>query len=214
MDGDTPDLTAIAEICKKHNAYLIVDEAHAIGVVGRKGEGLVQSLGLQDAVFARVVTFGKALGSHGAAILSSAALRDYLVNYARSLIYTTGLSPHTVALTIAGYTQLEASTEREKQHCAIEKLQSLIAYFNQQLVVLQLDSLFIESHSAIHCAVISSNERVKKIAVAIQSKGYDVRPILSPTVPVGQERLRICLHTQNTHDHIDGLLVVLKEAMA
>ena len=103
MDGDSPDLVAISEICKKYNVYLIVDEAHALGVFDA---GLVQELNLENEVFARIITFGKALGCHGAAILGSKALQRYLVNFARSFIYTTGLPPHSLATIQCSYNEM------------------------------------------------------------------------------------------------------------
>ncbi|MEI9934479.1 MAG: aminotransferase class I/II-fold pyridoxal phosphate-dependent enzyme [Ferruginibacter sp.] len=91
MDGDEAPLKAIIELCKQHDALLIVDEAHATGVFGNKGEGLVAHYNLQKEVYACIYTFGKALGLHGAVITGSAALRNYLINHARSFIYTTAL---------------------------------------------------------------------------------------------------------------------------
>ena len=93
MDGDTPDLKALTELCEIYNALLIIDEAHAFGVFGKKGHGLVQDLGIENKIFVRLVTYGKALGCHGGAILGSTALKEYLVNFSRAFIYTTGLSP-------------------------------------------------------------------------------------------------------------------------
>ena len=93
MDGDIAPLADIAAICKTHNAALIVDEAHGTGVLGQNGEGLVNQLGLEDKVWARVHTFGKALGVHGAAVVGSRLLRDFLINHARSFIYATALPP-------------------------------------------------------------------------------------------------------------------------
>ncbi|RMB56460.1 8-amino-7-oxononanoate synthase [Dokdonia sinensis] len=225
MDGDTPDLKTIIEICKKHRVHLIVDEAHAVGVMGESGEGVVQSLGLQGDVFARVVTFGKALGAHGAAILGSEELKGYLVNFARSLIYTTALPPHSVATIMAGYEQLVASAEgakqsaaiqnqvesKAKQPAAIKKLQTLINHFNTQLRTQNLTSHFIPSTSAIHCAVIQDVEKVKALSQELEKQGFNVKPILSPTVPKGQERLRICLHAFNTEEEIERLLSIIKE---
>ena len=115
MDGDSPDLEELAALSEKYNAYLVIDEAHALGVFGEKGEGLIQQLNLHDKVFARIITFGKALGCHGAAILGSEQLKNYLVNFARSFIYTTGLSPHSVATIFVAYQHLSKSQqEREK----------------------------------------------------------------------------------------------------
>ena len=90
MDGDCPNLEELVSVSTKHNCYLVVDEAHALGVFGSSGEGFVQMLGLQDHVFARIMTFGKGLGCHGAAILGSVELRDYLINFARSFIIPQG----------------------------------------------------------------------------------------------------------------------------
>jgi 8-amino-7-oxononanoate synthase len=97
MDGDMAPLTAISDLCRQYGAYLIVDEAHATGVVGAKGEGLVQQLTLQTACFARVHTFGKAVGCHGAIVLGSERLRKCLINYCRSFIYSTALPEASVA---------------------------------------------------------------------------------------------------------------------
>ena len=107
MDGDTPNLEELAQLSEKYKCHLVTDEAHALGVFGDKGEGLVQQLGLQDQVFARIMTFGKGLGCHGAAIVGSQELKDYLINFARSFIYTTGLSPHSVATILVGHQHLE-----------------------------------------------------------------------------------------------------------
>jgi 8-amino-7-oxononanoate synthase len=203
MDGDTPNLEELVQVSEKHNCYLVVDEAHALGVFGEKGEGLVQDLKLQDKVFARIMTFGKGLGCHGAAILSSPELRDYLVNFSRSFIYTTGLSPHSVATILMGYHYLD----KEKQN--IEQLRGNIIHFNQEKNVLGLKQLFVRSKSAIQSAIIPGNENVKSIAQKLQEKGFDVKAILSPTVPEGQERLRFCLHSFNSKEEISEVLRLL-----
>ena len=144
MDGDIPPLKAVATLCKKHNAYLIVDQAHATGVIGPKGKGLVQELDLEDLVFARIVTFGKALGCHGAAILGSGELKSYLINFARSFIYTTALPPHTLATIGAAYSKLEDNSD------AIKKLQDNISTLQKGILDTQLTPYFIPSQSAIH----------------------------------------------------------------
>lgn len=203
MDGDCPNMEQLISLSEKHNAYLVIDEAHALGVFGNNGEGLVQSLGLQDKVFARIMTFGKGLGCHGAAVLGSGELKSYLVNFARSFIYTTGLSPHSVATILQSYQHL--TTEKE----TLEKLKSNIVLFNQEKMRLGLKPMFVYSKSAIQCAIIPGNGKVKDIASQLQEKGFDVRPILSPTVPEGQERLRFCLHSYNSTDEISNVLELL-----
>lgn len=205
MDGDTPALLDLAALCNKLQAYLIVDEAHALGVFGDNGEGLVQLLALQNLVFARIITFGKGLGCHGAVILGSEDLKSYLVNFARSLIYTTGLPPHSVATIQVAYQHLTENKESREQ------LRNNINTFNQQKQLLGLKPLFVRSKSAIQCAVIPGNQKVKKIANQLQQQGFDVKAILSPTVPEGQERLRICLHSYNSEVEITKLLRALSE---
>jgi 8-amino-7-oxononanoate synthase len=207
MDGDTPNLEELANLCEKYNANLVIDEAHALGVFGTQGEGIVQSLGLQDKVFARIMTFGKGLGCHGATILGSPELKSYLVNFARSFIYTTGLSPHSVATILMAYQYL-ATKPKE-----LEQLKRNIVYFNQEKLQLGLKPLFVYSKSAIQCAVIPGNEKVKSIAIQLQEKGFDVKAILSPTVPEGQERLRFCLHSYNSEKEISEVLEQLSLAV-
>lgn len=195
MDGDSPDLVTISQITNKHtNVHLVIDEAHALGVFGF---GLIQKLQLENAVFATIITFGKGLGCHGAAILGSEQLQQYLVNFARSFIYTTGLSPHALATIKIAYDELSISNSKEQ-------LQQNIQHFTSESNRLQLS--FIESSSAIHCCIISGNERVKNIALQLQKSGFEVKPILSPTIPLNQERLRFCLHAYNSKEEITDVL--------
>jgi 8-amino-7-oxononanoate synthase len=203
MDGDTPPMESLALLSQEYGAYLVVDEAHALGVFGEKGEGIVQQLGLTSQVFARIITFGKGLGCHGAAVVSSSELTTYLVNFARSFIYTTGLSPHAVATIYKAYELL--MTQQTEQH----SLKENITHFNQTKKQLGLQPLFVYSKSAIQCAIISGNQRVKQLAEQLQHHGFDVKPILSPTVPEGQERLRFCIHSYNSKQEIDNVLQLL-----
>mgnify|MGYP001181514891 CR=1 FL=1 len=202
MDGDTAPLKKMASFSKKNNCYLIVDEAHSTGVFGEYGRGMLEELELENEVFARIHTFGKAMGCHGAVVLGSQDLRDYLINFSRSFIYSTAASLHSVATIQASYLEL-------KKTDAIEKLTSNISYFNKRILKHNLTSIFVESSSAIHCCIFPGNDVVKTFASLLQEKGFDIKPILSPTVPAGKERLRICLHSYNTHEEIDALLTLL-----
>lgn len=204
MDGDAPNMETLVQLSEKYKALLVVDEAHALGVFGEKGEGLAQSQQFQDKIFARIMTFGKGLGCHGAAILGSASLKEYLVNFARSFIYTTGLSPHSVATVLVAYQNLNQSVE-------LQKLKTNISFFNQQKQLLGIKPLFVYSKSAIHSAIIPGNEKVKQIASQLQEKGFEVKAILSPTVPEGQERLRFCLHSYNTEKEMQEVLIELSK---
>ena len=208
MDGDMPDLIRIVELAEEYNARLIVDEAHATGVIGEKGQGLVQKLKLESKVFARIYTFGKAMGCHGAAILGSNNLKDYLINFCRSFIYTTALSPHSVATISAAYRSLEADKH------SLESLKDNIQYFRSEVQKNNLQNAFIESESAIHACIIAGNTKVKQAAEALEDKGFVVKAILSPTVASGSERLRFCLHSYNSKHEISEVLKVLGNFVA
>ncbi|MET4142817.1 aminotransferase class I/II-fold pyridoxal phosphate-dependent enzyme [Pedobacter sp. UYP1] len=201
MDGDSADLIGIADLCAKYQAHLIVDEAHAFGVTGT---GLVDSLGIQQKVFARIVTFGKALGLHGSIVLGTDLLRDYLINFARPFIYTTALP----------FYQLLALKTAYRYLLAHSGLQSTLQYKSSLLranLPPQCQAGCHNNIGAINCIVISGNAEAIEFSRALQSKGFDVRPILSPTVPKGSERLRICIHTHNTDSEILELCYHIKQ---
>ena len=209
MDGDSPDLLKITQICNTQNAFLIVDEAHALGVFSA---GLIQRLKLQNDVFARIITFGKALGCHGAAILGSKNLQEYLVNFARSFIYTTGLPPHALAAIKVAYQEIKdlqkENITQDNFHPQI-KLHENIQHFISEVNKLNLN--FISSCSAIHCCVVPGNETVKLLSEQLMQKGFEVKAILSPTVPKNKERLRFCLHSYNSKEEISAVLKLLHD---
>jgi 8-amino-7-oxononanoate synthase len=200
MDGDTAPLLEISALCEKYNAALIVDEAHATGIIGAKGEGLVQQLDLQNHCFARVHTFGKACGCHGAVILGSKKLREYLINFSRPFIYSTSLPPLAVAAIKAAYTIFPALNE-ERIH-----LNHLIEIF--KIKALKYDVL--KSDTPIQVVIVPGNEQVKKVAGSLQKNNFDVRAILYPTVPKDQERLRIVFHSFNTKEEVKKLIELLQ----
>lgn len=208
MDGDMAPLPELANLCEQYNAALLVDEAHATGVYGPNGEGLVVAHGLQDRVLARVHTFGKALGVHGAAVVGPTVLRNYLINFARSFIYTTALPPHSFLAIRCAHEHLQA------QATVAERLQKTIRHFQERVLTALPDSQWTTSQSPIQCLVIPGNDNARYAAKEAQRAGFDVRAILSPTVPAGQERLRICLHVFNTTSEIDQLISVLQSALA
>ena len=203
MDGDTPELKALADFCTQRGFLLVVDEAHGVGVFGERGAGKIQELELEQAVFARIVTFGKAMGCHGAAVLGSKALKEYLVNFARSFIYTTGLPPHSVATIWAAYAHL--SNDADSVKTVNRNIEILRLYIQKY----QLKNYFVASNSAIHCCILPGNGVVKAISEKLKENGFDVKAILSPTVPLGQERLRLCVHSFNTEGEIKNLVELL-----
>jgi 8-amino-7-oxononanoate synthase len=200
MDGDVAPLKEIIAIAALYNAHVIVDEAHAVGVFNK---GLVNELGLVNDVFARLITFGKALGTHGAIVLGNKMLRQYLINFARSFVYTTAAPFHQLASVKMAY-QLLGESAQEQQ-----ALTHNIGLFKSQL---KGNKNLIGSNSAIQGIIISGNEQTSHLATTIQNAGFDVRPILSPTVPSGTERLRICLHSYNTAEEIIKLTNLINEA--
>lgn len=201
MDGDIAPLTEISKLCDEYNANLIVDEAHATGIFGEKGKGLVVQLKLQSKVFARIVTFGKALGTHGAIVLGSENLRNYLINFARSFIYTTAAPLHSIVAVNCAYQKLNEGNFAQEITEKIELYNKLIK---------QIKLSVISSHSAIQTILFHNNADARNAALQLQNKGFDVRAILSPTVAIGKERLRICLHTYNSNQEITDLVAAIK----
>lgn len=203
MDGDKAPLVEIAGICAAAGAHLIVDEAHATGVSGEQGEGLVQVLGLQEQCFARVYTFGKAVGCHGAVVLGSTILRDYLINFSRSFIYTTALPPVAIAAIMASYSLFPYMQESRMQ------LQQLIRQFKTGTSGLQT----LDTDTPIQIVLSPGNINTRQLAARLQASGLDVRAILHPTVPKGQERLRIVLHSYNTEAELSELIGQLQTSV-
>ena len=200
MDGDTAPLKEICQLCQEYDANLIVDEAHSTGVCGTNGEGLCVALGIEKQVFARIHTFGKAMGTHAAAVVGSKIMKDYLINFSRPLIYTTAISPHSALSIIESYSHLQ---QNGKEYIAelnkkIEYFRSLIKNLNEQH--------YIESNSAIQCIIIPGNENVVNTCALLQKEGFDIRAIRNPTVASGKERIRICLHRHNSLEEIKKLV--------
>lgn len=197
MDGDIAPLVEINRLCKEQDALLIVDEAHSGGVFGKEGRGLCQELGIADSVFIRLFTFGKAFGAHGAAVCCSDEVRQFLINFARSFIYTTAL-PESM------YQHVLHQIEESKEESLREQLQMNIAYFSNKI-----QSTLSAANSPIQIIEFSDLETCKLKALQLQEAGFAVKAILPPTVPMGSQRLRICIHAFNTKEEIDGLITLL-----
>lgn len=203
MDGDIAPLRQLSELAETYNWNLIVDEAHAVGVFGEKGEGLVAEFGLQKKVFAVVVTYGKAFAGHGASVLGSTLLRDYLINFSRPFIYTTALPPVVTAHLNQQYDSIFAAKSERSV------LRELIGYFKKQLKNTDLE--YIESESPIQAIIFGENKKTKNVATALERHGISAKAILYPTVPAGKERIRVCLHVFNTTEEIDLLFNIIYE---
>lgn len=207
MDGDTAPLTDILKLCQQYGAALIVDEAHATGIMGADGRGVCAQAGINDQVFARIFTFGKALGTHGAAVCGSAVLHEYLLNFGRSFIYTTALSPFQAGLALFSLRFLQKHPE------TIATLWKRIDFFDQQIKKAGISQWFIPGRSAIKSLVTGQGEKSRNIAADLRAKGFEVMPVLSPTVAQGRERIRICLHSFNSEKEILELIYQLKKAL-
>lgn len=195
-DGSIAPLTEICRLAKEYEAYLIVDEAHAIGVCGFKGRGLIAEQNLCSFVFAQVATFGKAIGAHGAIVLGSQILKRSLLNFATSYIYTTALPLYSLAAINCSY-NLFAEMESERNH-----IHSLVRFYH--------DSIPNSSQTHIQSISVQGNKAAKELTLKIVKEGFDVRPLLSPTVQRGKEVLRVCLHAFNTINELKSLIDTIK----
>ena len=205
MDGDFAPLEEIAVRAEEQDAAVVVDEAHANGVLGPAGRGGVVAAGLQDRVLARVVTFGKALGLQGGAVLCSKDLRDYLVNFARSFVFSTGVSPLWAASVQSVYDMLpDLNAEREQ-------LLDNVSHFRGR--VAQSAQPWLPSESWIQCLRVPGARRITRVGGILRSRGLAALPIRAPTVPAGEERIRVCLHSHNTREEIDLLFSAVDEAL-
>lgn len=199
MDGDIASLRGISNVCEEHNAYLIVDEAHSSGVFGENGKGLVAALSMENRIFARIVTFGKAYGSHGAVVLGSNNLTDYLVNFSRSFIYTTALPDST-------FERNNQMVRRGDIDGRRNALQENLAYFRDNY---KHKGLISEVNSPIQILQIGEVVEASQIAKELLDNHIAIKPIFSPTVAVGKERLRLCFHSFNSKEEIDSLIDLL-----
>lgn len=206
MDGDFAPLAELAALCREQGALLVVDEAHTNGLFGPGGAGLVAALSLEDQVFARILTFGKALGAHGAAVAGSRELKDYLVNFSRPFIYTTALPLHNILHLQCAYELLpELGAERAR-------VQGLAATFRQLFPNLDSGGEGTAG-SPIRAVRLPGIGQLKQAARELQAAGYDVRPVFSPTVPAGKEQLRVIVHAFNTEAEIADLGRIIEKSL-
>ena len=207
MDGDECPLKDLFDIAYHHNAYVVVDEAHSSGVYGSRGEGLVCSLGLHNhtALLGVVHTFGKAIGQHGAIFVTPhKVLIPILLNYSRPLIYSTALPIHSVLSIKASYEELlEPSSVKSRNY-----LFELVHYFRSKCADLSIPLL--PSVSPIQGVLLPGNDNVVRAAADLKSKGFSCFPIRAPTVAVGEERIRIVLHSHNSIEEVDALCFALR----
>ena len=204
MDGDRAPLGELIEIVERHGGVLVIDEAHATGVLGPEGRGLSAGLeGRADVI--TLHTCGKALGVMGALLLGPQVLRDYLVNRCRPFIYATAPSPLITALVRASLLICRFDGGRR------ERLQKLVAFAADQLAT---KCGVAPSGSQIQPVIVGVNERASRLASAMQARGFDIRAIRPPSVPEGTARLRVSVTLNVTEERVAAMATALAEEQA
>lgn len=206
MDGDCAPLPELAAVAQKNNAWLMVDDAHGFGCLGKTGAGCAEHFGLtQDQLPILMGTLGKAAGSFGAFIAGSETLIESLIQFARPYIYTTAMPPAVAAATRASLRLIQT------EHWRREHLNQLIAHFRRGAFAMGLQ--LMDSFSPIQPIVIGDEAKTLAIAEQLAERGILIVAIRPPTVPVGGSRLRITFSAQHTFAQVDQLLGVLGDVM-
>ena len=203
MDGDRAPLSDLLALADRYGAELIVDEAHATGVLGPQGRGLVASTRRRERVFAVVHTCGKALAGMGAFVSGSRALKEFLINRARPFIFSTALPPY-IAAQMKAAVRIVQSADAER-----ERLLSLSEHLRSRLQAEGFDTA--RSHSQIVPVILGANERALYFAAQLQERGFSVRAIRPPTVPAGSARLRLSLTVRHSPEVLDRLVDALMQ---
>jgi 8-amino-7-oxononanoate synthase len=201
MDGDVAPLKEMAVLAEKYGAAMVVDEAHATGVHGRGGHGLVVDTQIMPQVLATVHTCGKALGSAGAFVCGPAVLKEHLINHARTFIFSTALPPY-FSEQIRAALELVRGMERERE-CLLSRAEKLVGALRAE----GFDTA--GSGSQIVPVVLGKNEETVKAAEYLQGEGFAIRAIRPPTVPVGRARLRLSLTTRIAEEELRRLVKCL-----
>jgi 8-amino-7-oxononanoate synthase len=197
MDGDEAPLNNLFQLADEHDFYLVVDEAHSLGLTGERGLGLSFAYAHNPRLIARILTFGKAIGAHGAAMLGSADLVDFLISTCRPFIYTTALDPEQPARVMQ---QLNFAMNFDEGRAALIELS---IYFQQKFE--------LEQVSHIQPLPVSGIEKIKSLAELAKTQGIAIKGVWAPTVPFGRERFRISLHSYNTTREVDQLSNLLDQ---
>jgi 8-amino-7-oxononanoate synthase len=202
MEGDLAPLAELSRLAERYGAELIVDEAHAVGVFGPQGRGLVAEAGLQGRVLAAIFTCGKALAASGAFVCGSETLRSFLINRARTFIFSTALPPYFAAHVRAGF-DLASRADEERA-----RVLGLAQYLRAELRRHGLE--VADGASPIVPVILGENERAMRVAQRLRAAGFGVRAIRPPTVPQGTARLRLSV----TARHAESVLRELAAEIA
>jgi len=206
MDGDAAQLAAIVEACERHGAMLHLDEAHATGVLGPRGGGLAEALGLSSRVDVHMGTLGKALGAFGAFVAGERRLVDWLVNRARPFVFTTALPPAACGAALAALDVVRDEPGRR------ERLAALAGRMKAGLARLGFDVSRVVA--PIFPVVLGSEARAVAASRGLRERGFLVRAIRQPTVPAGTSRLRVTVTAGHAEAQVDAFLGALGEVLA
>jgi 8-amino-7-oxononanoate synthase len=203
MDGDTADLKALVELKNKYNAILIVDEAHAVGCTGKRGAGLADELGVLNDIDIVIAPLGKGPACGGAIVAAQTIVIEYLINKARSFIFTTAPSPVMAAVSLATLEIIQSEPERRSD------LKQNAEFLSKQFAKMGLNT--IPGHTHIIPVILGSVDKTVTASQKLLEKGYFCSAIRPPTVPAGTERLRFSVQCQHTQKHMKGLCEALRE---
>ncbi len=202
MDGNLAPLSEISTLAEKHNAWLMVDDAHGVGVLGPQGGGLVEQLGMNlKQVPILVGTLGKSFGTFGAFVAGSEALIETLIQFSRSYIYTTAMPPAVAAATLASLKIVRQESWRR------DKLVQLVTRFRRGAE--QIDLQLGASNTPIQPVLINNDAKVVQVSQSLRDAGFLVGAIRPPTVPVGTGRLRITFSADHSEEQVDQLVAAL-----
>lgn len=206
MDGDIAPMKELLELADKYNCILMVDDAHATGVLGKNGRGTLEHFGIENPNIIQMGTLGKAMGCFGAYVTGSKKLVDYLINKARSFIYTTSLPPSVCAAGIAALDIIENEPQLRVD------LWDRVVYFRTELKQAGFDTL--NSETQIIPILIGEAEKAARISRGLIDKGIFLQAIRPPTVPEGTSRLRVTLMANHSYDDLEYALDCIKEVVA
>jgi 8-amino-7-oxononanoate synthase len=204
MDGDEAPLTAIVELAEKFGAVVMVDEAHATGIFGANGAGVVAKLGLAERVMVQMGTLGKALGGFGAYVAASRAIRDLLINCCRSFIFTTALPPAVMAMALAAIDLVTQEPQRR------DRLWANCRQMREGLT--QMGFQLGPSKSPILPLIVGDATKCMEFSERLLQRGVFAQGIRPPTVPPGTSRLRITLMATHTREQIERALKAFEDA--
>jgi 8-amino-7-oxononanoate synthase len=204
MDGSVAPLAGLADLAAAHGAELIVDDAHATGVFGARGAGLVEELGIEGRCLAVISTGGKALAASGGLIAGAAVLIDYLVNVSRAFVFTTAVPSAVLAALDVALDHVEAEPQRR---------QRVLAAAGELREALGRRGIHCPGVGPIVPVMLGTNQRALDVASACQRAGFDVRAVRPPTVAPGQARLRVSIHADHQPAELEALAATIADAV-